>query len=309
MNNVGVAEFALHFGVEPKSFSEDCIALISSMDFRYTNIEGQELESLRLSILKRIDEDRQIIGAKDRTEVWSKGWQENLDEFLASKGSLESLVPKFIRPDQPARLNGKFIMPYDSQFELNFNKVWRHWVFEEYFSDVDNIFEFGCGTGINLVAASKMFPNKKLYGSDFVKSAVNLVNAIAKKYNIELKGEFFNMLEPRADYKIPGSSGVFTFGALEQLASEIEPMINYLLASSPDIVVHSEPAIELYDESKLNDYLAIKFQGNRGYSTGLHPLLQRLEKQGKIELLKVKRLFFGSLYMEGYNMFVWKKVK
>ena len=309
MNNVGVAEFALHFGVEPKSFSEDCIALISSMDFRYTNIEGQELESLRLSILKRIDEDRQIIGAKDRTEVWSKGWQENLDQFLASKGSLESLVPKFIRPDQPARLNGKFIMPYDSQFELNFVKVWRHWVFEEYFSDVDNIFEFGCGTGINLVAASKMFPNKKLYGSDFVKSAVNLVNAIAKKYNMELNGEFFNMLEPRADYKIPGSSGVFTFGALEQLASEIEPMINYLLDSSPDIIVHSEPAIELYDESKLNDYLAIKFQGNRGYSSGLHPLLQRLEKQGKIELLKVKRLFFGSLYMEGYNMFVWKKVK
>ena len=59
----------------------------------------------------------------------------------------------------------------------------------------------------------------------------------------------------------------------------------------------------------LNDYLAIKFQGNRGYSAGLLPLLQRLEKQGKIELLKVKRLFFGSLYMEGYNTFVWKKVK
>ena len=75
MNNLGVTEFALHFGAEPQSFSEDCIALISSMDFRYTNIEGQELESLRLSILKRIDEDKQIIGAKDRTESWSKGWQ------------------------------------------------------------------------------------------------------------------------------------------------------------------------------------------------------------------------------------------
>ena len=63
------------------------------------------------------------------------------------------------------------------------------------------------------------------------------------------------------DYKIPGSSGVFTFGSLEQLASEIEPMINYLLDSSPDIVVHSEPAIELYDESKLNDYFEVSVLG------------------------------------------------
>jgi hypothetical protein len=309
MNNLGVKEFALHFSAEPKSFSEDCIALISSMDFRYTNIEGQELESLRLSILKRIDEDKQIIGAKDRTEAWSKGWQENFDQFLANEESLESLVPKFIRPNQAIRLNGEYILPIDSEFELNFVKVYRQWFLEEYFSDVDNLFEFGCGTGFNLVAASEIFPNMKLYGSDFVESAVKLVNATAKKYNIELNGELFNMLEPRYDYKIPSSSGVFTFGALEQLASEIEPMINYLLDSSPDIVVHTEPAIELYDESKLNDYLAIKFQGNRGYSAGLLPLLQRLEKQGKIELLKVKRLFFGSLYMEGYNTFVWKKVK
>ena len=307
MNNLGVEEFALHFDADPQSFSEKCKALISSLDFRYQNIEGQQLESLILSILKRIDEDKQIIGAKDRTEVWSKGWQENLDQFLVNDNN-ESLVPKFIRPNQPLRLNGKYVMPSDSQFELNFVKVWRHWLLEEYFSEVDNIFEFGCGTGFNLVAASEIFPNKKLFGSDFVQPAVDLVNATAKKYNIELNGELFNMLEPRSDYKIPKCSGVFTFGALEQLASDLEPMINFLLDAAPDIIVHTEPAIELYDDSKLSDYLAIKFQGKRGYSEGLLPLLERLEKLGKIELIKVRRLFFGSLYMEGYNTFVWKKV-
>jgi len=309
MNNLGVEEFALHFGSEPQKFSENCKELISSLDFSYRNIEGEELESLLLGILKRIDKDKQIIGAKDRTEVWSKGWQENLDQFLESNSNNESLIPKFIRPNQPVRLNGKFVMPSDSKFELNFVKVWRYWLLEKYFSDVDNIFEFGCGTGFNLIAASEIFPNKKLFGSDFVQPAVDLVNATAKKYNIELNGELFNMLEPRSDYKIPKCSGVFTFGSLEQLASDLEPMINFLLDSSPDIIVHNEPAIELYDDSKLNDYLAIKFQGKRGYSEGLLPLLKRLEAQGKIELIKVKRLFFGSLYMEGYNTFVWKKVK
>ena len=308
MNNLGVEEFSFHFGADPQSFSEKCKALISSLDFSYENIEGQQLESLILSILKRIDEDKQIIGAKDRTEVWSKGWQENLDQFLVNDNN-ESLVPKFIRPNQPLRLNGKYVMPADSQFELNFVKVWRHWLLEEYFSEVDNIFEFGCGTGFNLVAASEIFPNKKLFGSDFVQPAVDLVNATAKKNNLELNGELFNMLEPRADYKIPEGSGVITFGSLEQLASNLEPMIDYLLDASPDIIAHTEPAIEFYDDTKLNDYLAIKFQGNRGYSAGLLPIFKRLEKQGKIELIKAKRLFFGSLYMEGYNAFVWRKIK
>ena len=50
MNNLGVEEFALHFDVDPQSFSEKCKALISSMDFRYENIEGQQLESLIVSI-------------------------------------------------------------------------------------------------------------------------------------------------------------------------------------------------------------------------------------------------------------------
>lgn len=309
MNNLGINEFALHFGTSPDSFSDKCKELISSMDFSYKNVEGDELESLVLSILKRIDEDKQVIGARDRTEVWSKGWQENLDQFLANEDNLESLVPKFIRPNQAIRLNGHYILPTDSQFELNFVKVYRHWFLEEYFSEVDNIFEFGCGTGFNLVAASEIFPNKKLFGSDFVQSAVDLVNATAKKFNIDLNGEIFNMLQPRYDYKIPKNSGVFTFGSLEQLASNLEPMINYLLDSAPEIIVHTEPAIELYDSSKLYDYLAIKFQGKRGYSEGLLPILENLEKQGKIELIKIKRLFFGSLYMEGYNTFVWRKVK
>jgi len=123
MNTLGIEEFALHFDVDPQSFSENCKALISSLDFRYQNIEGEQLESLILSILKRIDKDKQIIGAKDRTEVWSKGWQENLDQFLANTESSESLVPKFIRPNQAIRLNSKYILPVDSEFELNFVKV------------------------------------------------------------------------------------------------------------------------------------------------------------------------------------------
>ena len=67
-----------------------------------------------------------------------------------------------------------------------------------------------------------------------------------------------------------------------------------------------EPTIELYDESNLLDYLAMRFHVKRGYTEGYLPRLRELESQNKVEILKVKRLFFGSLYMEGYSCLIWR---
>ena len=40
--------------------------------------------SLILEILKRIDNDKQKIGADEREKVWFDGWNENLNEFKNS---------------------------------------------------------------------------------------------------------------------------------------------------------------------------------------------------------------------------------
>lgn len=71
----------------------------------------------------------------------------------------------------------------------------------------------------------------------------------------------------------------------------------------------AEPAIELYDkDNNLSDFLASKFQGNRDYTSGLIGKLEALEKEGKIKTLKIKRLYFGSFFMEGYNLMAWKSL-
>jgi hypothetical protein len=31
-----------------------------------------------------------------------------------------------------------------------------------------------------------------------------------------------------------------------------------------------------------------------------------MENDGEIEILNIKRLFFGSLIMEGFNLIIWK---
>jgi hypothetical protein len=51
------------------------------------------------------------------------------------------------------------------------------------------------------------------------------------------------------------------------------------------------------------------FHKKRGYSQGLYEHLKKLEAKNKLEILESKRLGFGSIMMEGYNLIVWKPSK
>ena len=199
MKTITVADFAKSFGTHEDTFSTSCRQLIVECDFRYRDIEGDELNTLILSVLKRIDEDRQVIASQERQAVWEKGWQENLDEFIASEFDENKLVPKFIRSNVPIRYMQKYIFPEHAEFELSYVKVFRQWYLENFFSDVDNIYEFGCGTGFNLLAAAGLFPQKHFFGSDFVQSSVDLVNAIGESKAIPLSAEIFDMMQPNQE--------------------------------------------------------------------------------------------------------------
>tara|TARA_Y100000816_G_C26080794_1_gene569609 strand:+ start:148 stop:1086 length:939 start_codon:yes stop_codon:yes gene_type:complete len=306
LKKVSVSDFANHFGTSKNDFDDEIKKMINEIDFSYYELSESENLKTILEILKRIESDEQKIASKERENVWQKGWNENYTEFIKSNYNLDTLIPKFIRPNQLIRLNRRFIKPANNLFEFDFFRVFRYWLFSKYFSEFDSIYEFGCGTGMNLVELSKLYPEKKLYGSDFVKSSVNLVNEIAKAFDLNLKGFQFDMINPNFDFKIDSNSIFYTFGALEQLGSQTEKMLRYILKQKPKLIVHLEPTIELYDENNLIDYLAIKFHKKRGYTEGYLPMLKKLEKEGEIKIVKEKRLEFGSLLMEGFTYFIWK---
>lgn len=306
METMTTKDFANSFGVSSEIFSESLVSKIKNFNFNYTVIKGAEYQKLVLKILKRIDSDTQIIGSDERTQIWHNGWKENLDEFINSNYDEKKLKPKFIRDSNIVRLNQQYVRTEDKDFEINFVEIYRHFFIENYFGIVDNIYEFGCGTGFNLLAVESIFPNKNLYGSDFVESSIDLVNEISKVKKIKLSGSLFNMLEPNYSYKVKANSGVFTFGSLEQLASKVDDILKYFVSMKPKICIHTEPTMELYDDTILNDYLAKKFQNKRGYTSGLLTKLKEYESEGKINIIQIKRLNFGSLYMEGYNLIVWE---
>jgi SAM-dependent methyltransferase len=306
MATLDTAGFAELFGIDAGNVRNSTRSLIQRHDFSYREIVGDERDELILEVLKRIERDQQVIGAEERKKVWYKGWDANLQEFLSTNFALEALIPKFIRPGQPVRLKRSFVFPNNPDFELRFVEVVRSWIFEEFFAPFNNVYEFGCGTGFNLVPLAQRFPDKKLFGSDFVQSSVDLVNGIARHYKLNLSATLFDMISPNPDYRILPSSAVFTFGAIEQLASRFESFVGFLLKQKPALCLHIEPTVELYDDAHLIDFLGIKFHRKRGYTEGFLPMLQALAAEGRVEIQRVKRLYFGSLFMEGYSLMVWR---
>lgn len=308
MPEVTIADFARSFAASEGEFSSECLQAIGNSDFSYRKLDQKQRDDVILCVLKKISSDTQVVGAEERTSVWEQGWAENLSAFNAQDNNLEALIPKFIRENQPIRYDGDYIMPSNPCFEFDYMTVFRLWLFQKYFAGFSSIYEFGCGSGLNLVLLASLFPEKNLYGLDFVQPPVDLINTIGKTHNWHMTGHRFDMINPDTSFTLTEKSAVFTFGALEQLASKTENFIQYLLHQKPGICIHVEPTVELYDENSLFDYLAIQFHRKRGYTEHLLPRLQELEAEGTVKILSVKRLNFGSLFLEGYTYIIWQPV-
>jgi hypothetical protein len=305
MLTVGLKEFSEHFGCEECEISNKTKDIIQKYDFSYKECSQEERDEIINQVIDKIKNDEQEIGSPIRTDIWTKGWGENLTAFNENH-SEEAFTPKFIRPSEVIRLNGDFVKPKDFNFERNFSYVIRSYICENYLIPYKNIHEFGSGSGFHLIPITRRFPDKNIFGSDFVQTAVDLINNVAKHYDYNLSASLFNLIQPNSNYKIPESSVVCTFGAIEQIASKFDNFLDFLLERKPELCIHIEPAVEMYDDKNLVYSLAIKFHRKRGYSEGMIPKLEAMDKSGKIKLLKIKRLNFGGLMFEGFTLMIWK---
>jgi len=243
-----------------------------------------------------------VVGDKER---WEKGWGENLQSFKNSKlkNKEETLTPKYYHPDQILRYKDFYIQPYYSEFELNFLKVFREYIFS-FLKPYDRIYEFGCGTAFNLLYLSKRYPTKELHGLDWVESSMSLIEEINKTYKTNIQGHLFDMFNP-SKLDISDNSAIFTWGALEQLGTKFESFLQYLL-SKKIFVINIEPLVELYDSKNEMDNYSIQYMKKRGYLQGYLTRLKELEEDGIIEIEKIQRLHFGNCNYEGWNFVIWR---
>lgn len=303
-----VQDFAALLGTPAAEFSDAALATIAHANFEYRFLTPEERESLLVDILTTIESGKLTVSGPQKQAIWDNGWSENLQDFTASGFEPSALIPKFVRKGVPKRLNGAFIMPASDDFESDFVKVLRDVVFRRYFHDVSALYEFGCGTGANLLAAADILPGKALHGLDWSVASTKILALLAESKKLDIHGHFFDMFQPDASLPLGARDGVLTIGALEQLGGNFKDFLQFLLEKSPQVCVHCETMNELYDRKTVPDYLASAYSKARNYLWGFLTELRQLEADGKVRILQTQRVF-GSQFHEGYSFVAWSPVR
>ncbi len=278
---------------------------IEETNFKYREVEGEEYNQAILKVIKTLDSQSLKVSGPHRQKDWEKGWEGHLEEFRNSKSDLDVLVGKFAMRGEYNRLQGKLIKPESNSFESNFVNIIRLYLFNKYFKDINTLYEFGAGTGVNLVATAKSYPKMKLVGLDWANSSVELINSLKEELNIDISARRMDLFNPDESFKLDENSAVLTVGTLEQLGENFKPFVNYLLKNKPKICIHLETLYEAYNPDNLLDYLAMKYLVQRNYLRGFLPFLKKLESDNQVKILEVRRTF-GSFFHEGYTYTIWQ---
>ncbi|HPG00739.1 MAG TPA: class I SAM-dependent methyltransferase [Kiritimatiellia bacterium] len=298
-------EFAGMFGIPPEEFDNTWKARVRDAGLRYQRLTPDYRDHIIRRIIHRIDSDQMWVSGPDKVGVWEKGWKENLLEYQKT-GDLNALTPKFVQSAPVLRLGGDYIKPLNPDFEFVAVDIFRRWLFKRFLSEASAIYEFGCGSCQHLPVLAEMFPGRTLYALDWAASSCDIAEALATAHGWKIKGIRFNLFAPDTHLEMEPNTAVLTVGALEQLGENFEPFLNFLLKQRPRMVVHVETLQELYDSEKLSDYLALKHDTKRNYLHGYLTALRRLAGEGRVQLLRVQRSSFGSMYHDSYSSVAWR---
>jgi len=302
------SDFLTSFGADP---SEEIFFVdeASKYDFSWRRLERDERDAAILSILQKIDGFTKV--GEHRSGVWSDSWERVRKQYILSGCKIEALDPPFMGSTPIIRLNGDYAIPKDPAFEHHWFRVYRNWLFKKFLNDekINKVFEFGCGSGFNLVRIAQLYPHKDLIGLDWALPAVDLVNQVAKDHNLNLTGRHFDYFSIDETIPIDTHSVVCTFCSLEQTGKRFVPFLEWLIKKKPKLVISMEPAIENYNQDNLYDYLAWRYVEHREYLKGYFLFLRAASAAGKIEILHDHRPQFGSFFHEGYSTIVWRSTQ
>jgi hypothetical protein len=299
-------DFEKRYGEKMSSYVKD---RIEKYDFRYRDATKDERDGF---IRRNIDVllDQNIVTAGEhRREDWEGGWGENYTEY-SKNNSIESIKPKYFGKYPCVRWNQDYIIPMTEDFEKNSLAFIQDLLFDKYLRNTKSIYEFGCGTGHNLLRIREINKLATLWGLDWAKSSQKIINQMRDSgLDNNIYSANFDFFKPDNQFSIDDNAACITIAALEQVGTNFRPFIDYLLKKKPDICVHIEPIFELLDCNNLLDYTSIKYFQKRQYLWGLLNYLHDLENKGRINILEARRSYIGSLFIDGYSIIAWKPIR
>jgi hypothetical protein len=281
---------------------------IQEINLKYLFPSKEQRDEIILKLVQYLLSDDVVVSGSHRKIQWEDGWLENLNEYLSSR-DLNSIIPKYFDKYKIQRLGGEFILPQSDGFEIGLVSIFQYIIFEKYFKEAKNIYEFGAGTGHNLLRLREVNKSAALYAMEWAKSGVEIIQNVAKDLNdSKLYGAVFDNFNPDFDIKLHPNASIYTFAALEQLGEKTDNLIDYWVTNKASIIVNIEPMSEPLDDHELLQYLSIKYFERRGYLKNYITKLKSLERDGKVVIHEIVRTGIGSLFIEGYSIISWSPV-
>lgn len=303
---LGPDDFEVAFG---ESLSPFVIQQIQRYHFAYTTISSAEQEKLLIRIIDTLLDPQITQSGEHRLSQWESGWGENLQGLQNNPGDSAQIVPKYFNKFGAVRWQGRLVKPVSEKFEFHSLAIILDWLFDKYCRNAQAIYEFGCGTGHNLLHLREINPHATLWGLDWAASSQDILAQMVKdQLCTNIYGHRFNYFFPDNQFKLMSDSVVYTVASLEQIGDRWQPFVDYILAQKPAICVHVEPIAELLNENILLDNLSCKYFRKRNYLYGFLAGLQELERRGKAKIHRTQRTGIGSLFIEGYSVVVWSPI-
>lgn len=303
MERVTPALFARLIGVaEPELPAFVREALLSS-PLRYRRLAPAERDAVLRDLREQIDSPSIAEVGPHRQEVWERGWGEALAGFVGSGHDAAHLVPRYTRRGEAIRFDGDYAQPDGEDFEVRLSRHQRQTLFGRFFAGCARVYEFGCGTGLNLVYLSEVLPGTPLVGLDWVDASRRLVEAIAARLpQVSYRPfDFFRV----APFELGEGSGVCTVTALEQAGADFGPFLDFLLAARPRVALHIEPLAEFYGADPFG-VIGSAYHRKRRYLDGFLTRLERLAAQGRVEILFRHPTGFGIQRHDPFSAVAWR---
>jgi hypothetical protein len=303
MNKITVADIEEIVGFP---ISDQCKKDIENYDLNFEYLTQNQRDKVILDIINHINLDLEKAG-QHRLEKWENGWYENL-EILKKGNNVNNLVPKYFGKYDIARWKQDFVKGNSKYFDYYQLVVLVDAILHEYVGHkYDHLFEFGCGPAYHLLRFGNFNKDINLIGLDWATASQDIIQEINNLgINTKIKGHNFDFFNPNYSIDIPENSAVFTCNALEQMGDNYKEFVDYLLTKKPALCINFEPMVEFLDNDNLVDQLCILYAKKRNYLKGYVSYLEQLEKENKIEIIFKKRLYIGSLYIEGNPIVIWK---
>lgn len=279
-------------------------------DIQYTPLSDRDNRALiaRYHTDLTIDPYRFAPSGPHRESVWADAWSETLERFKNSRYDIRALSPPFIDRASYVRWNGRYVYPVSPDFESRLYAIIREWVFREIVFADSRLYEFGAGSCFNIATYCKMFPKASAVALDWAPASVEIALSLKRECGLNVDGRRFDFFNPSHDITITGDSVVLTVGALEQIGSNFNLFLDYIMSNNPRRVVFIEPTVENYNKDNPFDEVAILYHNMRNYLTGLKPAIYDLQQHGKIRVVEDLRTTLGSKYHEGYQILAWEPV-